>query len=266
MNKSRIVIQIGGTVRSGTTILSLILANSKNAISLGEVMHLFYPYRKIHFQKIEELSKNEIWKKIINDNPKNLYKNIFKFFPKTNIIIDSSKDPAWYKKMLVKYDYEIHQIVTYKSPNDLKNSFLKRNKTNWKKLYINYYRRFFTIFPLAPTVSLKFILNNESYLEQLCSFLKIEFSKKMINYWTKEHPNFFGSPTVKQQKINHNILSNDNKLIISNKKMNYLFKKLSNKQFTFPSHDINFKYNIFILKILYAKDYIIRKIYFRNNF
>src|SRR5690606_35813358 len=94
------VIKVGGTVRSGTTIVGLILANQDKAISLGEVFHLFYPSKKNHFNKINELIVDSRWKNVIKGSPLNLYHNIFKNFPEIEIIIDSSKDPFWFKETI----------------------------------------------------------------------------------------------------------------------------------------------------------------------
>src|SRR5690554_4398981 len=114
MNRSQKIIQVGGTVRSGTTMLALILGNSKDAISLGEVLHLFFPCKKKHYEKIKELSIDPRWKAILSDKAENLYKNIFNYFPEKRIIVDSSKDPIWFEKL--SRASNTFQLVTYKSP------------------------------------------------------------------------------------------------------------------------------------------------------
>lgn len=258
MSKIKSVIQVGGTVRSGTTILSLILANADNTISLGEVKHLFFPYRKVHFNKIKELTTDPVWNIIINDKPENLYDNIFKSFPKIDLIIDSSKDPVWFKKVSKKMNHNTLQLVTFKSPNDLKNSFVKRKMNNWKKVYLNYYKRFFTIFPLVSTVSLKKLLNDEVYLKELCEFLNISYSVNRLNYWEKNHPNFFGSETVRQKKIDSKILNDKEIEITVDNEMYLLFQKLKQKQFTFSPVDVLYKYPSFILKMLNFKDNVMQ--------
>ena len=135
MSKTKRIIQVGGTVRSGTTMLGLIISNAENAISLGEVMHLFNPYKKQHYDKINELLVDTKWKSIINDKPENLYDNVFKFFPEIDLIIDSSKDPIWFERISKSSKYNTVRLITYKSPKDLKNSFLKRKMDNWEKVY-----------------------------------------------------------------------------------------------------------------------------------
>ena len=136
------VIQVGGTVRSGTTVTGLILANSPNAIALGEVMHLFKPYKKHIYEKISDLNQDDIWAKILKNKAENLYRSVFEYYPDVDLIIDSSKDPFWFKDQ-IKWnpDLEIKQILTYKTSNELKHSFKKRNMNNWLKVYINYHRR-----------------------------------------------------------------------------------------------------------------------------
>jgi hypothetical protein len=254
------IIQLGGTVRSGTTMLALILANSEDAISLGEVIHLFEPYKKAHLAEIERLIKNPKWNKILNDKKENLYANIFNVFPEVNIILDSSKDPFWYNKLRKNNSFETKQLVTYKNPTDLKQSFLKRGMTNWRKVYLNYYRRFFTVFPLANTIYLDKILNDDNYLKDLCIYLEVEYFDNKLEYWHKVQPNFFGSKTVKQNKIDSTILKEVKEEQIDDKRVKTLFQDLEKKQFIYPSTDINYKYSNVMLKSIRLKDQLIKKV------
>lgn len=258
MIKGKKVIQLGGTVRSGTTMVALILANSDDAISLGEIIHLFKPYRKEHFVEIEKLMKDPKWRIILRDKKENLYLNIFKAFPDVNVILDSSKDPFWYRKLCKQDSYQVKQLLTYKNPSDLKQSFLKRGMTNWKKVYLNYYRRFFTIFPLANTIFLDQILNDETYLKDLCNYLELDYFDNRIEYWHRKQPNFFGSSTVRQNKIDSTILKEVKEELIDDKKVEALFNDLEKKQFTYPSIDIDYKYSELILESIRLKDNLIK--------
>ncbi|GEM_PF-2390082 len=197
------VIQIGGTVRSGTTLLGLILANAPDGMALGEVFHLFYPTRKVHHQKIVQLKKDPIWGAIISDKPQNVYNNIFKYFPRINLITDTSKDPFWFKKLTPSRHahYDLLRVVAYKTPHELRTSFLKRGMHNWQKVYKNYYRRYFSIFDPTLTVHINTLLKDSSCLVFICNCLGIQYHKQRLNYWEYQHPNFFGSATVKKNKI-----------------------------------------------------------------
>lgn len=196
------VIQVGGTVRSGTTITGLILANSSNAIALGEVMHLFKPYKQLHYKKIKELKQDKIWARILENKAENLYRSIFEFYPEVDLIVDSSKDPFWFDEQ-VKWNsgMEMKQLVTYKTMTGLKGSFEKRNLNNWLKVYINYYRRFFTLFPDAPSIYIESLLRQNTSLESLCKYLDVDFSADRLKYWERDQPNHFGSKTVKKKFI-----------------------------------------------------------------
>ena len=198
------VIQVGGSVRSGTTMTALVLANQKNAIALGEVMHLFYPVRKKYIEKVTALKKDVRWDRIISDTPANLYKNIFKEFPHINIIIDSSKDPFWFKETAKNIEEaEVNRLVTYKHPNDLKESFQKRDLNNWSKVYTNYYKRFYTVFPETQSVMLDKLLAEEGYLKKLCKDFGLEYFDNKLEYWNQKKPNFFVSQTVKKNKLDN---------------------------------------------------------------
>ena len=185
------VIQLGGSVRSGTTITGLILGNRSNAIMLGEVMHLFKPYHHLHYEKIKELKSDERWSKVLSDGALLLYENIFQLFPDTNLIIDSSKDPFWFKHLSeVNNDLDIRQIITFKSPNGIKHSFKKRGSKNFETVYSNYYRRFFTLFPECRTIYTELHLDNEALLGDLQAYFKLRVNSEAVKYWKTPHPNF----------------------------------------------------------------------------
>jgi len=255
----RKVIQIGGSVRSGTTMTSLVLANQSDAIALGEVMHLFYPVKERYVDEVRKLKMNEKWNRIISDKPEHLYKNIFREFPHIKIILDSSKDPFWFKKALDNDDgFEIMRLVTYKHPIDLKRSFEKRNLTNWKKVYKNYYKRFYTVFPETQSVMLDNLLTNPLYIKNLCAKLGLEFSDTKLEYWHREQPNFFGSQTVKKNKLDNELVIH--KEAISDQDLSQIFIFLEGKDINKDNLSTEiFSYNPFMITLYWIKDFFLKK-------
>ena len=105
-------ILVGGSNRSGTTLLNLILANDSKAMALGEVINLFEPKYKHHRELIDKLDSDPIWSKILSGGSKNLYPNLIKYFPEIDYFIDSSKTPEWYKKQIaLNPDFDIKNIL-----------------------------------------------------------------------------------------------------------------------------------------------------------
>ncbi len=88
------VINIGGTSRSGSTLLNLILSNDEHALSIGEVHALFNPFSQHHFKEIDKIKREDpVWASFIADKETNLYANIFDNYHDIQFIVDSSKSP-----------------------------------------------------------------------------------------------------------------------------------------------------------------------------
>ena len=196
------VIQIGGTVRSGTTLHGLILSNRDNAIMLGEVRNLFRPTRNYHRKALQELRKDRKWNFILDEGEQNLYSNIFKEFPDKSIIVDSSKDPFWYRdQVFYNADYEIGQILVYKSLSDLNRSFVKRGQKNIERTYRRYHMKFLSVFPSTCTSHTPSFISDFQYRYEILKYLGLSHPKDILEYWNRKHPNFFGSSSIKKNAI-----------------------------------------------------------------
>ena len=199
MNKK--IIFIGGTSRSGSTLLDLIIANDKSGVSLGEISSIFWPSRKHHFELRETLLKDKMWAPILSDNLTNLYKNIFKFFPDKTFVVDSSKDPFWinfHSKANTIYDTK--NVLIHKTPFELAHSFTKRGKrVEWINNYIKYHRLYFTMIPFFSTIAYKDLILNESSLRKICDYLGIAYFNSKMDYWERKHVTFFGSNSTRSE-------------------------------------------------------------------
>ena len=197
------IIFIGGTSRSGSTLLDQVLSNDPKAMSLGEIYALFHPTRKHHFEELDNLSNDPVWSIIIKEGKKNLYPNLIKYFPDIDIFVDSSKDPFWfaYHKKVKKSDsYSIKNILIYKLPVELAKSFIKRGNKNWARTYIHYHKKYFSIIRNFITISYKDLILYENALDLLCQELGIKYFPDKKKYWLKEHNTFFGSNSVRSVK------------------------------------------------------------------
>ena len=200
------VIFLGGTSRSGSTLLHLILANDPKAMALGEIHSLFRPTKKHHFEELIKLKKNLIWSKILKAGKKQLYPNVIKFFPDIDVFVDSSKDPFWFKyhEKVKHFDYDIKHVLIYKTPAELAKSFIKRGKeTEWIRTYKHYHKKYFSLIKIFVTISYKDLINDDHALQKLCEALGIKYFDKKKQYWEHEQTHFFGSSSVKA-KDSHN--------------------------------------------------------------
>lgn len=199
--KNKTVIFVGGTVRSGTTLLNLILANNEKSMALGEVFWIFNPVKQKHFEKIKQLKKDLKWKRIIDGGVSDLYKNLIHEFPHYDYFIDSSKNPYWYAKQsnYLRDSINYRNILIFKNPTEFYQSMDKRgHSVNWKTNYLNYHRRYFSLIKDFYKISYFDLINDEQKFQMILMQLGIESRSSIRNYWEKDHPyNFFGSNSVK---------------------------------------------------------------------
>ena len=194
------LIFVGGTARSGSTLLDLILANDPKAMSLGEIHALFRPTRKHHFEEIKNKKEDPIWSKIIIEGRKKMFQNLSYYFPDIQIFIDSSKDPYWfqYQEKINNNNFIVKHVLIYKSLEELALSFIKRGKKfTWLRTYIHYHKKYFSIIKHFKTIAYRDLIEDDEALMLLCNWLDINYSKRRKNYWEKEYQTFFGSNSVK---------------------------------------------------------------------
>jgi len=199
---SKKVIFIGGTSRSGSTLLDMILANDLKGYSLGEVDALFRPH-KGHHEKTRSylMEHDQKWTEVIASGEDKLFETLFSVFPEIEFFVSSSKDPFWIQNQNQKVrqaGFDARNILIYKSPKELANSFLKRNQgIRWATAYQNYHRKYFTVVPEFRSVSYKSLFDDQEYLRHVCEYLGIEFFTTKHNYWEREQSTLFGSDTAR---------------------------------------------------------------------
>lgn len=202
MSNSKKVIFIGGTSRSGSTLLDKIISNDPKAMSLGEIHALIEPTRVHHFKLRKEIKSDEKWNKILEGGKKHLYKNLINYFPEVNYFIDSSKDPFWFQyhtKLLIKNNVDVKNVLIFKTINELADSFVKRNILyDWAPFYQNYHKKYFSVIKFFYLVSYKDLINDDVVLENLCRYIGMSYFEDKKKYWFNDRLTFFGSKTVKQ--------------------------------------------------------------------
>ena len=205
MTNNKKVIFIGGTSRSGSTLLDKIISNDSKAVSLGEIHVLFHPTRTHHFKLREELKKDKRWNIILKEGKRRLFDNLIKYFPTYNIFVDSSKDPFWityHMRKLEKSNITFYNVLIFKSINEIAHSFIKRNiNFIWGKFYINYHKKYFTLMHNFYLISYFNLIKNPDSLKKLCQYLDISYTSEKFKYWVHENQTFFGSKSVYKSDI-----------------------------------------------------------------
>lgn len=201
--KNRIIIFIGGTSRSGSTLLDLILGNNKQAVSLGEISSIIHPTKEKHFISRSKLLSDKIWGDIFRDKKSKLYDNIINAFPNKEIFIDSSKDPLWidYHNRKMNNKCIVKNVLIYKKPSELANSFAKRGHNDkWLRACKHYHKKYNTLINDYFTIYLGDLLRDDKVLEQACKRLGVPYHENMKNYVGNNRALFFGSETPNKKR------------------------------------------------------------------
>jgi hypothetical protein len=191
---SKKIIFIAGTSYSGSTLIDLILSNSSNATSVGEIEAIFNPVKIHHLNKIKEIKSDPVWGDLLDKGVKKLYQNLHDILD-VEIIVDSSKNPAWIRYHIDRLpkDVSYEVILVYKSLPDLKHSYEKRGRYNWVKIYKRYHNLFFNTISDFNRIEYKDIpLISDKFLA-LLKGLDIELDEERLEFWNQSRTNFFGN-------------------------------------------------------------------------
>lgn len=199
----KLLVNIGGTSRSGSTLLARILANDNRGMFLGEIHAIFNPTRKHHHIEINKIKNIVPWQSVLKLGRSALPASIFKNFQNIDFLVDSSKNSFWIQQsnMLAKrQNIYFKNVLIYKDPDDFAYSILKRGQSNWVKQYINYYKKFVSTVNSYYIVSYTSLMKNPKTLSNLCNWLGIDYTEDKLKYWEDDVQGFFGSSTPKAQR------------------------------------------------------------------
>ena len=203
MKSSKKVIFIGGTSYSGSTMLDMMVANSPEGFSAGEVHALFRPYRPHHFSAECGCGASEcdFWPQVRAAGEAQLYQTIFKMLPDVSYIVDSSKNPWWIKKQeknLKAQGIEVYHLLIWKDPAAFAYSMIKRKRKGWERSWINYHRLYFSLIKnYLPIAYSQLTLHPEKQLRIICRKTGLTYHEGQEKFWQKQHHTLFGNITAK---------------------------------------------------------------------
>lgn len=203
MKRSRKVIFVGGSAYSGSTYLDMMLANSPEGFSCGEVNALFFPYRSHHLDPQCGCNNANcgLWKTLRAVDPDRLYEKIFDLLPKVRFIVDSSKDPLWIydrSRHLKKLGVCVENVLIWKTLKEYYQSCAKRGEdAGWKRRWANYHRFYFSMVSDWFAVKYTDVATSDDILSLLCDRIAIPYFEGKRNYWEKEHHILFGNTSAK---------------------------------------------------------------------
>jgi hypothetical protein len=200
------LINIYGTARSGSTLLDLILGNSPDAFSCGEVSAWFRPYRKHHF-KIDCVCGKDpcpVWEKIKDGPESQFHAKVIREL-RVRFVIDSSKDLCWIidaQRWAAANKIRTVNLLLWKDPIDLAYSHWKRGQELriWRHNFVRCYGRILKIgLPFVAVNYRDLVDTTQSKVLDICSAIGMPYFEGKERFWEKKHHHLFGSLGVRRQ-------------------------------------------------------------------
>ncbi len=201
------LLMVCGAARSGTTMLDLMLGNSDDAVSTGEVYAVYRPYRIHHRSPVCSCGDPSCsaWDGLIDVPESEFHANIFRRRPEINVVVDSSKDLRWVIDSNVwayRAGLPVQNVVIWKNPIELSYSYWRRGeKVDWYRTeFTRYYGRLLDLnLPFIAVNYRKLVTDTSATLEKLCDRVGLEFTENRMKFWEKRHHHFFGSAGTRGQ-------------------------------------------------------------------
>lgn len=205
-NLDRTLIFVCGAARSGTTMLDLMLGNSHEAFSCGEMFCYFRPWRAHHFEPVCSCGESpcKVWAKIGECTEDQFHARVFERLD-VRFVVDSSKDLRWVLDGNVwaqDASIPVANVLIWKTPKSLAYSHWKRGRPvgAFRRHFLNYYERFLRL--RLPFISVAFeelVSDPARVLEALADNLGMTYEPGLEQFWEKQHHHYFGSAGTTRQ-------------------------------------------------------------------
>jgi len=204
--QQRLLVMVCGAARSGTTMLDLMLGNSDDNFSCGEVYAKFRPYRKHHFDPVCGCGAKDssIWVGLKDVSEQNLHPALFAQ-TRAKAVIDSSKNLNWVldsNDWAQANDLPIINILIWKDAKDLAHSHWKRGNpiSHFRGQFLKYYERFLDLdLPFLSVRYSQLAEDSQGTLVSICNLLGLDYADRQENFWQQSNHQLFGSGGVQKQ-------------------------------------------------------------------
>ncbi|RPI34544.1 MAG: hypothetical protein EHM70_02545 [Chloroflexota bacterium] len=200
------VVYVGGTSRSGSTMLHLILGNAANAFACGEAVSWFRPEKTHHFRFDCACGQSDcpVWSGLKEVPEAQFYAAAFKKLP-IHYLVDSSKDISWLldaRRWTGACGIRNINVFIWKDPVDLAYSFWKREykKTAWRAHFVKYFRRVQEAgLPILAVNYNELARAPQQKIAEICAAIDMPYFAGKERFWEKEQHHLFGSFGVRKQ-------------------------------------------------------------------
>lgn len=205
-SRTPMLINVGGTSRSGSTLVHLILGNAPDAFACGEVDSWFRPYHTHHFEIDCPCGSHPcpMWNKISTASASQFYSTAFRELG-VQYLVDSSKTLSWIldtHRWGRNSGFTVVNVVVWKDPLDLAYSFWKRGHDLmfWRSQFVKYHRRVQQLnFPVVAINYGDLMQRPREITALLCDAIGMPDYEGKEHFWEREHHHLFGSLGVRRQ-------------------------------------------------------------------
>ncbi len=205
----RSVVLIGGTARSGTTVLDLMLGSSSSGFSCGEVGARFRPYRRHHLDPRCRCGSHpcDVWA-LLGDVPARQFHAAVADRLEARTVVDSSKSLAWVSdtvRWARKSGLHASSVLIWKEPKALAYSFYKRREVDDSihvamRNFIGYYSMAMSMRHPIVAVQNEHIRSDPAQtLRRISRALGVPYEPGQEEFWRFEHHHLFGSDSAATQ-------------------------------------------------------------------
>ena len=192
---NKALIMVLGAARSGATMLDLMLGNSDDVFSCGEVWSMFRPHRSHHFLPGCSCGDSDcaVWRELSKYPVSEFHAKALKQ-PNVKFVIDSSKDLRWLvdsHKWARQSGTKIYNVITWKDPMSLSYSHWKRGRPieYYRLAFVRYYGRFLDLgLPFVSLSHNRIVADPGAALRDICTHLGMDYQEGREEFWQKRHP------------------------------------------------------------------------------
>ncbi|MDR4517213.1 MAG: sulfotransferase [Nitrosomonas sp.] len=188
-------------------MLDLMLGNSSDAFSCGEVVAWYRPWRRHHFKLVCQCGQTScpVWKRLAVVDAHEFHHAVLSESG-VDFAVDSSKDLCWVldsQKWAMSKGITTYNILIWKNPVNLAYSHWKRGKglDHWHKEFIAYHERFLKLnLPFRAVNYNELVKNPQKILNNICNFVGMPYFEGKERFWENHQSHYlFGSDTTSRQ-------------------------------------------------------------------
>jgi hypothetical protein len=187
-------------------MLDLMLGNSPDAFSCGELGCFYRPVKSHHFSPNCVCATNPcpIWSRLVDVSPKRAHATLARELG-VRFVIDSTKELSW---LVDTYGWarraglSIRTVLIWKDPVDLAFSYWKRGHSLgfWRSYFVNYHTRLLSLgIPFVSTNYGQLVSTPGPTLERICGSVGMDYLPGRERFWEKPQHELVGSLGVRRQ-------------------------------------------------------------------